>query len=158
MAETAYYSNPDDVRKWWGADEADIRPEVMRKACTIAYSLINSTLNGIYTVPFSTTTPPGEVQAISDMLTKWLALMLSVKRGGQAISRKDIKTPNGDAEFAWAWLNDIARGLRDIVGQTRLSACAAYHTMSDYMTVFDLDDSLYHAPDDDYMDTVEDER
>lgn len=150
----ATYTDVDAFRRdVWQVTSEDVSPAILSRAATMAYNKINAVLSGVYSVPFSATYPPIIVD-ISDMLTKGIALALSLERGSIALS-EDQRT---EYQMAVDELREIVSGGMGIVGQTRLSTRGAYHNMEDYRPIFDLDSSLNHRVDVNYLEDVATDR
>jgi hypothetical protein len=148
----AFYTNPHTLtRDTWDITDDEVLRRVLNRAAEMAYNKINRYMSGIYTVPFSVVAVLPDVKDISDILTKGYALAFA-KRGQVNVSEIEELKMGHDELMA------IIKGTADIVGATRLSTRGAVHTMEDYSHIFDMDDSVFHFPDTDYLEDVADKR
>ena len=140
-----------------GTDE--MFPRLLERAAEIAYHYVNSRLGGTYAVPFAAPTP-GEIVAISDMLTKCVVIALQSRRtpvlpkaGAQKRNQVD-----GDCALAILWLDDLERGRSVLTGVAPRASAQGYHTRAGHTPIFDVDDSVNHVPDPDLLDQIDLER
>lgn len=153
----AIYTDPETlIRDFWQIPATQMPQEIIERAAIMAYNKINSCLAGIYTVPFSTTPP--EIKDISDLLTKSLAMMFHLKRGGPKIDpSKKTSQKFGEAELALEWLKNIVAGQCGITGETRLTTRGPSFR-PDYVRIFDVDSVFNHLPDENLLDAIDNER
>jgi hypothetical protein len=139
------------------AGAGDQYARLLARGARMAYNYINARLNGIYTVPFSTTYPPLIVD-ISDLLTRCIARKLQA--GNAPIIPKKVKRDGAQDECSTAvlMLDDLVSMAATLPGVPVLSGAAGYHTRAGFNPVFDMDDSINQQPDPDLIDQVEGER
>ena len=150
----ATYTDVTELRSVWRVPEEQVKPDQMQRAAKMAYNEVNAKLSGVYPVPFSSPYPP-KIVDISDMMTKTIALMLSVKRGGIKIDEMDFNA--GEIHLAMKWLEELRKAESDLPGYSR-TYDEAYHTMEGYTPIFNVDGSLNHLPDTDLLEDIADER
>jgi hypothetical protein len=141
----ATYSDPKTFRKTFlQVKDDEIYWRVMDRAAEMAYNMINSVLNSVYSVPFSPT--PDLILDISDMLTKHFAAMMTA-----GMTRMDTAK---EWETAVDWLNQLRAQKMDLPGVARLSTTSAEFFPGDYVQIFDVDSEYYQMPDDDLIDSI----
>jgi hypothetical protein len=150
----ATYTDIDELRAIWKVPEEHVRTDALQWAAEASYNEINSKLSGVYSVPFGSPYPP-KIINISDLMTKTLALMMSVKRGHTVIDEMDFNA--GEIHLAMKWLKELRDGDAELPGYSR-TYDGAWQTREDYVPIFDLDSGLYHVPDPDLLEDIGDLR
>lgn len=148
---SSYTDIPSFRREFWQVNSDEIHETILDTAATMAYNTINAALNSIYSVPFSVTYPPMIVD-ISNILTKYYALLIAKKGSSPAVAGEN----EGDLKkLAEEMLDDLRTGKKDLPDEARLSSLEAWSNTMDRMRIFDLDDPINHGVDLDYLDELE---
>jgi len=148
----ATYTDIDDLRaRFYLVQDDEVAERILNRAAVMAYNLINSYLDGIYGVPFSTT--PVEIKDISDLITRVFAQSLTLKQ--QIVINSG---ENSELKDAISWLMDVRSGKASLVGYSRLTTRGPRHSRDGYTRIFDLDPTECHEVDPDYLESVLTER
>lgn len=131
--------------------EQSVERSFVGEAASIAYEYINSALDGVYVVPFTPT--PSVIEKLSNLLTRSIVLAL-VSKG--TVTIKDIK--DRSAIDPVQWLQDLRARKLSIPGVTVLTTSGAWCSTADQMHIFDIDNEVYHQPDQDRLDDLVDDR
>lgn len=152
MFRTGFYPTADD----------ETLERYIQRAADFSYNVINSYHSGIFTVPFVEVASHHHpiVVDISDFMTKGIvaALQLSSRTG-----MLNVEEEGGEIELAMNMIKDIRMGIAEILDWNgdlipRLDVRGAWHSMAGVMHIFDLDDSIRHLPDEDYLEALERDR
>jgi phage gp36-like protein len=149
----AYTDAESFGRNWWQSMGDVDGQRYVTAAVAAAQNVIDLMLGKYYTVPFATT--PDTIKTISDMMTRLIVEYMMSK--GRLPKIRDIK--QGSLLDPIALLEKIASGEYDIPGETRKPATSASLTATvDYVPIFGLDDEIFHEPDPDLLDYLDEQR
>ena len=132
---------------------SNVDRKFVQSAADDAYTAINSALDEVYSVPFSSPYP-GIIVFVSDMLTRVLAEFIIGTGRLPTIDKTEDKTSLNPLNI----LNDLRTGDRSIPGLARKTTTDPWVSTEDVMHIFDVDHEIFHDADPDRLDDLADDR
>lgn len=154
MAASTYTDARKFEKEWWPQGKS-ADPEFVDAAAIAAYNVINSMLGHCYTVPFSTSAPPGIIKTISDLLTRLIVEYIVMKNRLPKLVDLQEKSALNPLNM----LIKICESKMSIPGVSRLTTTGAKLVgPANYTRIFDYDSEIWHAVDRDQLDDLLTER